>query len=150
MARKTGEIGTVSQATMRTGDLIESFMAELDRLWPEKAQELREDTELVPMWAYMRTPEYTDGIGDGWLQDAPAQVADLAVMFLNEDLFDLLNECAPPRAYFGPHPGDGCDYGFWYACEDCEYRSWNLSEEDDTEDCPYCEGRCDTCPHADD
>jgi len=35
---------------------------------------------------------------------------------LYEDIFDYLNEIAPEGYYFGSHPGDGSDYGFW-ECE---------------------------------
>ena len=33
--------------------------------------------------------------------------------FLNEDLFDILNNYAPGGYYFGDHPGNDSDFGFW-------------------------------------
>jgi hypothetical protein len=32
---------------------------------------------------------------------------------LLESLFDTLDNYSPEGYYFGAHPGDGSDYGFW-------------------------------------
>lgn len=36
-----------------------------------------------------------------------------ASYFLNEDIWDAMNDIAPEGCYFGATEGDGCDYGFW-------------------------------------
>lgn len=33
--------------------------------------------------------------------------------FINEQLFDSLNELAPSGYYFGSHIGDGANFGYW-------------------------------------
>ncbi|MBN8865259.1 MAG: hypothetical protein J0H92_17930 [Sphingobacteriales bacterium] len=32
---------------------------------------------------------------------------------LNEDIFSLMDDIAPPGSNFGAHPGEGSDFGFW-------------------------------------
>lgn len=86
-----GEPGTVIRGTLRTWDLIEAFTDELYRL----------DTE-----AYDDVMQELSGL------DQSNDNEDLD-WFLNEVLFDKLNEYAPDGYYFGAHPGDGSDFGFW-------------------------------------
>lgn len=99
------DLGTVSRATMITGDLICSFMTVLEK-W---ALDLYHHAEA-------RLGEIKDiclsnhGEVD---EDYDAQLED----FLHEGLFDALNSIAPPFCYFGAHEGDGSDYGFWVSNE---------------------------------
>lgn len=91
--------GTISHATMRPQDLIPAFMDILREFHPESA---KASGIVIP-----------DGLEDEspWWQSEEA-------MWTLEDLFDCLDEIAPDGYYFGAHPGDGCDYGFWPEDED--------------------------------
>ncbi len=80
------ELGSVISGTLRPQDLGPAFVETLREIDPE-SEILRE----------------TDGF-DWGRDDAPEMLADLV---------DALNEYAPDGAYFGAHPGDGSDFGFW-------------------------------------
>ena len=112
MQPKIAELGSISSGTMRTGDLIQAFTETLENLWPDKAAELHADAEYKAIYEYLDTEKYSEGIGDGWLQDCDCGIAESAV-FLSEDLVNSLQECAPEGAYFGTLEGDGAHYGFW-------------------------------------
>jgi hypothetical protein len=93
-------LGSVSRATMREEDLIPAFAYELEQL----------DTE----------EKYKELIKEA--NDIDWDDVDIGIVYSNdilEELFDALNMFAPPYCYFGSHPGDGADYGFWI-CEDIE------------------------------
>ena len=86
-------IGSVICGTMRTEDLIPVFLNLADELG------LSVDTKLQ-----------CDTLPDNYYESEDAHY-DL------EQLFDALDSVAPEGCYFGSHPGDGSDYGFW-PCED--------------------------------
>lgn len=103
--------GTVSHATMREEDLIPRFLDCIRELDPERGEEITDE------WTVIERDNPDD-----------AYSCEDASMFLNETLFDVLNEYSAPYHYFGAHPGDGSDYGFWL-CE--EWRQ--LMEDDDVQ-----------------
>jgi hypothetical protein len=83
-------IGSISHGTLRPCDLIPAF-----------SDALRALRGSLPRATY-------DGIralrGDMDTDDAQDIVNELT---------DALQEYAPPYFYFGAHPGDGADFGFW-------------------------------------
>lgn len=89
---------SVSHGTMRRQDLIPAFMEVLKET-PEYVQLMH----LVPYHA---------------LEDENAEWWDSeAARILLEELFDTLGNYAPEGYFFGAHPGDGSDYGYWILTE---------------------------------
>jgi len=85
------QLGSISHGTLRTQDLLEAF-----------ANTLQQFNRTHPLLG-----EYLDiHANDAWDSD---KAADL----LNEGFFNALQEICPPFVYFGTHPGDGADFGFW-------------------------------------
>jgi hypothetical protein len=88
-------IGTISHCTMREEDLIESFIDELERLNNNKhtyKSIINEGKKIIKKGEY--DTEYTSE-------------------YLNETLWNALDELALPYTYFGSNEGDGSDFGFW-------------------------------------
>lgn len=95
---------SVSHGTMRSCDLIPRFL-DVIKDTPEYAQIM-----LSINGANWNLCVITDaGASDN---DERWESDDIS-MFLNESLWDVLNSYAPDGYYFGAHPGDGSDYGFW-------------------------------------
>jgi hypothetical protein len=115
-------IGSVSSGTMRAEDLIPAFLSELRFQKPLR----REHRKLVREITQRMDADYThdheaegckcNGLGlwnCGMNQDAENYFGTENADYDLESLFDALNEYAPAYFYFGAHPGDGSDYGYW-------------------------------------
>ncbi|MBW2673317.1 MAG: hypothetical protein JRD89_07900 [Deltaproteobacteria bacterium] len=110
--RSNPEVGTVIEGTLRPEDLIPAFMDVLDDVKesstfepgadaPERVRRIGNlDSALGSMERRMGEPGYYDDEAAQWDLDW---------------LFEQLNEFAPEGTYFGAHPGDGADFGFWPA-----------------------------------
>jgi hypothetical protein len=83
---------------MRPEDLIPSFIWELKHQKPCHRAHSKLIREIEASMRRMKSPAYFDSEQTQW---------DL------EALFDALGEYAPSYFYFGAHPGDGADYGYW-------------------------------------
>ena len=97
------QIGSIISGTMRKEDLIPEFVSALRSLGCKslelKAIESRlADNDALQDSDYSETADYYNSEESDW---------DL------ESLFDMLQAYAPDYIYFGAHPGDGSDYGFW-------------------------------------
>lgn len=91
---KYAQLGTVICGTLREADLFPAFLSTLKELDPSK-----EHLEFVSyLEKELRDPLYIDSEAALW---------DL------ERLGDILNDYAPPHAFFGTNEGDGADFGFW-------------------------------------
>jgi hypothetical protein len=91
---RSKNIGSVSSATMRAEDLIPAFLDELESQKPLR----REHRKLVREIKRRMNDDYFGTDDADYDLDA---------------LFDALNEYCLPYFYFGAHPGDGADYGYW-------------------------------------
>ncbi len=95
---KNNNIGSVSHATMRPEDLIPRFISELQSQKPLHREHRKLIREIKRNQRTMKNPAYYDNEQVSWDLDA---------------LFDALDQYAPAYFYFGAHPGDGSDYGYW-------------------------------------
>lgn len=103
---------SVSHGTLRSIDLIPEFLGVLQQYAKDRYD------------AYVKAnPEVLDLDG----------MDDETLSYVVDELIDELNAVAPEGTYFGSHPGDGSDFGFWTMdeskkSEDASYRGEPLSK----------------------
>lgn len=112
-ALKCAKIGSISHGTLRDEDLLEVFTNELE--WQIQRNE-----------DYFSHPEnlaQRDRLNailgeaqDCWTDDGEDIRADKweeTAELINDTLINALEVFCLPYFYFGAHPGDGSDFGFW-------------------------------------
>lgn len=82
---------SISHATLRTEDLVDAFEGWVEAVDPTGFKHLMERKEDF-------LAEDNEFAEDYWL---------------NEVVFEVMADYAPEGYYFGSHPGDGSDFGFW-------------------------------------
>lgn len=103
-------LGSISHGTLRTEDLLEAFATELEYHVQRNADEWCSDDgrkERDRLLALVHEARETDPEGDD------------ACELVNVELPDALQAFAPPYCTFGAHEGDGSDFGFWFAGQEC-------------------------------
>ena len=99
---------TVSNATLRSQDLLPKFLDALRIVAPEAHQQLT-----MPGAGHSPIPQHAlEDESDPWWR------SEECAWLINEELFDALNEHAPEGFHFGSHEGDGACFGFWPNEED--------------------------------
>ena len=99
-------LGSVSEGTLRTQDLLENLLDVLEEYAPEVYKGIRVDPENKAVFDYLEDPEH---------REEPDAAQDLL-----GELHDRLDEIAAPYTYFGAHEGDGADFGYWVSFDSLE------------------------------
>lgn len=87
---------TVVRATHRPQDLVPAFL-----------DVITNTAEYAQLVVNNAIPSYA-------MDDDDAEYWDSEdCMFFLDDLFNVLDQYSPDGYYFGAHPGDGSDFGYW-------------------------------------
>jgi len=126
--------GTVSEGTMRARDLVPAFMDVLAKYAPDVWLRIKSDIASefnilnydclfgldgeCNQEGYCGHCLHNDSPGNCTLDRDDVWYSEMMSWILNEDIWDAMNDITPDGCYFGAHPGDGSDYGFWQVEED--------------------------------
>lgn len=122
---KTAKLGSVSYGTLRSEDLLSAFISTLEGLQLNNGQFLsRPENSSTRARLANLIGEAQDVFGDDG-ETIPEENQETASELV-DDFCDVLDQFfAPPFCYFGTHPGDGSDFGFWVS------ENWREEAEDD-------------------
>lgn len=96
-------IGSISSGTLRPQDVIPAMIYEAEH------QHLSKESRKAVRKIAARVRK----IENGQYGDEDAYWTDECADWDRDALENILSECAPSYFYFGSHPGDGADLGYW-------------------------------------
>ena len=103
----TAQVGSVSTGTLRDADLLSAM---LDCLQDLDEKQYDEYVDLLQTDCNVDVDDIQDDVYEDCRDNADR---DTLASILNEELPDTLQGFAPAGFYFGSHPGDGSDIGYW-------------------------------------
>jgi hypothetical protein len=110
-------IGSVSSGTLRSEDLLPAFADLLEMICDENPRPADAQPDVIYMGC-------DSDAHRNLIDEARAVDTDNDSVIVG-DLLDALTEFAPDYFYFGAHPSDGADFGFWL------HEDWQQMMEDD-------------------
>lgn len=126
MRVRYADFGSVSSGTMRVEDLLDSFASELDyQLKRQVSRFPRKEHRALIREARSCLARIERNGNPHKSKSDLTDPADIVA-----ELFDALEEFAPPYAYFGAHEGDGADYGYWISSDAIEFSFDGLKVDD--------------------
>ncbi len=104
-ARREAVIGTVIHGTLQPVELLTAFFDQLRVLDKYEARQIRRDyAQVFESLPQLRNPDMCPDETQKIAEDA----GECLIL-----LHNALDENAPEGLFFGSHPGDGSDFGFW-------------------------------------
>lgn len=120
MARKP-QIGSISSGTLRSEDLIQAFVDELEDLIRGNGKTgMANEGELKLVTEARDWLDSCESVEDDSVDIGGTVYDDETGSELVNDLIDALNEYAPDYCHFGASEGDGADFGFWPSIDSLE------------------------------
>lgn len=101
-------LGSVIHGTNRSEDLLGAFLFALEDIKSPAAA--RYNAELIELgFGHSMCGVCGMGNREEWPEGFDEHIAQEII----SEMMDTLNDHAPDGYYFGAHPGDGSDFGFW-------------------------------------
>lgn len=93
--------GSISSGTLRKKDLILTFLDFIREHDPVRY-------EAMALMPFGSVPSFAmEDENSEWWEEEEASI------LLNAVLWESMEDMAPEGYYFGAHPGDGADFGYW-------------------------------------